>query len=70
MDNLVNKTVNLSLVGHDSNAFYLLGVFITQAERENWTEEEIRIVTDEAESGEYNHLLAVLDTHCSLKDGE
>lgn len=60
------KTVNLSLVGLDGNAFSLMGAFQSQARKEGWTKEEITEVLDEAEEGDYNHLICVLDSHCEL----
>ena len=58
------KTVNLSLVGINGNAFSLMLAYQHQARKENWTEEEIKDVFDEAKEGDYNHLLCVLDSHC------
>jgi len=58
----INKKVKLKLVGLDSNAFALIGAFQKQARKENWTPEEIKLVRDEAMSGDYDHLLATL--HC------
>jgi protoheme ferro-lyase len=62
------KTVNLSLVGLDGNAFSLMGAFQSQARKEHWTEEAIKEVLDEAKEGDYNHLLVVLDSHCEQCD--
>lgn len=64
MAKLVNKTVNLQLVGLDGNAFSLMGAFQSQARREKWTPEEIKLVIDECMSGDYEHLLATLAEHC------
>lgn len=61
---IVKKKVALELVGLDGNAFSLLGAFSRQAKRENWTKEEIESVTEEAMSGDYDHLLATLAEHC------
>ena len=58
------KTVKLKLVGLDGNAFSLLGAFTRQARREGWTDEEIKEVADSAMSGDYDHLLRVLDSVC------
>lgn len=62
---LNGKTVNLDLVGLDGSAFYLFGAFRRQARQEGWTSEEITIVCDDAMSGDYDHLLAVLMVYCS-----
>ncbi len=70
MENKINKTVNLELVGIDGNAFAIMGAFSKQARRERWTEEEIKTVLDEAKSGDYNHLLATIMDYCEPKDEE
>lgn len=64
------KTVNLSLVGLDSNAFLLLGAFNRQAKREGWTSDEINNVLTKATAGDYDHLLRTLDAHCEPVDNE
>lgn len=61
---VVDKKVQLNLVGIDGNAFYILGAFRKQAKKEKWTEEEIEAVLDEAKKGDYNHLLATIMDHC------
>ena len=65
---MVNKKVNLDLVGLDGNAFSLLGTFQKQARKDNWTPEEIKEVLDEAKSGDYDHLLFTLATYCEEKE--
>ena len=62
---VVNKTIDLNLVGIDGNAFVLLGAFSQQARREKWTQEEINSVTNEATKGDYDHLIATLAEHCN-----
>ena len=57
------KKIELELVGLDGNAFALLGAFQKQAKKEEWTETEINEVLDEAQSGDYNHLLQTLLAH-------
>ncbi len=64
MAQIVNKKINLQLVGLDGNAFSLMGAFQHQAKREKWTEPEIKSVLDAAMSGDYDNLLRVLDSHC------
>ncbi len=68
MEKIVNKTVNLDLVGVNGNAFAIMGAFKIQAEKEGWTKEEINAVLTEAKSKNYYHLLATIDNHCQPKD--
>jgi len=58
------KKVKLKLVGHDGNAFAILGSFQRQARKEKWTKEEIDAVIEDAMSEDYNHLLATIAGHC------
>lgn len=68
MKRVIEKTVNLNLIGVDGNAFMIMGVFKKQAKKEGWTLEEIEQVMDEAKSGDYVHLLATIENHCEPKD--
>ena len=52
--------VKMKLVGIDGNAFSILGRFSLEARRSGWKEEEIKKVTKEAMSGDYNHLLVTI----------
>lgn len=70
MKKVINKTVNLDLVGVNGNAFMVMGVFQRQARKEGWTQEEIQTVLNEAKSGDYYHLLATIENHCEPKDVE
>ena len=70
MKKVIEKTVNLNLVGVNGNAFMIMGVFKRQAKKEGWTLEEIKQVIDEAKSGDYVHLLATIENHCESKDEE
>jgi hypothetical protein len=71
MKQQVNKTVNLDLEGVDGNAFAIMGVFTRQAKREGWTQQEIDLVLKEAQSDDYNHLLATILLHCEpIEDRE
>ena len=63
MKQVVDKKVDLELVGVDGNAFNVVGVFRRQARKEGWEEAEIGKVTEEAMSGDYNHLLATILLH-------
>jgi len=56
----ITKKVDLDLLGLDGNAFMLIGAWRKQARQERWTSEEIEQVTDEAESGDYDHVLQTL----------
>lgn len=68
MKKVIDKTVNLELVGVNGNAFMIMGVFRRQARKEGWSTEEIDLVLTEAKSGDYNHLLATISNHCDSKD--
>jgi len=68
MKKVIDKTVNLNLVGVNGNAFMIMGVFRRQAKDEGWTQEEIDMVLTEAKNGDYNHLLATIENHCEPKD--
>jgi len=69
MKKVINKTVNLDLVGVNGNAFAIMGVFKRQAKRDGWTQEEIDTVITEAKSRDYNYLLATISNHCeALED--
>lgn len=62
----MSKTINLDLTTVDGNAFALLFVFRKQAQREGWTADEIKAVTDEAKGGgDYAYLVATLADHCN-----
>lgn len=65
MPNLFNppKTVELDLVGLNSNAFYLMGAFSKAARRQGWSSEDIDLVLDECRSSDYDHLLQTLICH-------
>jgi uncharacterized membrane protein YsdA (DUF1294 family) len=68
MKKVIEKTVNLNLIGVNGNAFMIMGVFRKQAKRDGWKQEEIDLVLTEAKSGDYNHLLATIENHCEPKD--
>lgn len=54
------KPVVLELVGIDGNAWSLMGAFSGAAKKQGWTKDEIKAVTDDCRSGNYDHLLQVL----------
>jgi len=62
------RKVTMRLVGEDGNAFAILGRFQREAKAAGWTHEEIRAVMDEATSGDYDHLLAVMMAHVEEPD--
>ncbi|WP_339611472.1 hypothetical protein [uncultured Planktosalinus sp.] len=70
MKRVINKAVNLDLVGVNGNAFMIMGVFGRQVRKEGWSQDEIDTVLKEAKSGDYNHLLATIENHCEPKDEE
>lgn len=65
---IVNKKINLQLVGLNGNAFSLMGAFDNRARREGWTKEEIEAVLNEAMSGDYDHLIRTLNEHCCVEE--
>lgn len=70
MKQVVNKTVNLNLVGVDGNAYAILATFTRQARKEKWSEAEIELVIEEAQSKDYDHLLNTIMNHCQVKEDE
>lgn len=68
MQNKIGKVLNLELVGVDGNAYAIMGVFSRQARREGWTQDEIDQVLEEAQSGDYDHLLSTIMTYCEPQD--
>ena len=57
--NIKYPTVKVTLVGEDGNAFFILGR-VSRALREAGVDAAtIKEYSDEATSGDYNHLLAV-----------
>lgn len=57
------EPIKLNLVGLDGNAFSLMGAFRRAASTQGRTPQEIRDVTDDCTSGDYNHLLSVIMKH-------
>ena len=68
MKKIIDKTINLDLIGVNGNAYAIMGAFQRQARIEDWTAEEIKEVLKEAKSGDYNHLLATIENHCEPKN--
>jgi hypothetical protein len=65
----IKRKITLRLVGLDGNAFVLMGAFSRQAKTEGWTKDEIDGVLREAQSRDYDHLLATLADHCEDPTG-
>lgn len=64
---LVDKTVNLSLVGIDGNAYAIMATFRRQATLEGWSDQEIDLVLEQAQSKDYNHLLSTILDYCQVQ---
>lgn len=64
---LVDKTVNLDLVGVDGNAYVIMAIFKRQATKEGWSIKEIELVLEEAQSKDYNHLLSTILDYCEVE---
>lgn len=65
MSNLFNppKYVFGSLSGVDGNAFALMAHFTQCARKSGWGRDEIEKVIKAAQSGNYDNLITVLDSH-------
>jgi len=50
----------LKLVGEDGNAFIILGLAQRAAKKAVWAPEKIKLVMDEASSGDYDNLLKTM----------
>jgi len=57
-----NGTLSYQLIGRNGNAFALMAQFSAAAERAKWSQEDIKAVTNECMSGDYDHLLRTLIT--------
>ncbi len=68
MKKIIDKTVNLDLVGVNGNAYAIMGAFRRQARKEQWTDDEIETVITEAKNGDYNHLLGTILKYCNPED--
>lgn len=55
--------VTMKLVGEDGNTFAILGRFQRAARKAGWSQEDITKVINDATSGDYDHLLAVMCEH-------
>jgi len=66
----MKKKVKMQLVGLDSNAYAVMGAFRKNARKQGWTPEEIKVVIDEAMSGDYDHLLATIMDNVDMSDDD
>ena len=58
MKNELNESkFDFQMSGEDGNAYAIMGRFQRQARRNDWSEANIKLVLDEARSGDYNNLL-------------
>jgi hypothetical protein len=57
MDDVKFPEVHVKLVGKDGNAFAIIGRVRSALQRAGVPNEQIKAYTDEATSGDYNHLL-------------
>ncbi len=46
------------------NAYSIIAIFKYTAKKEGWSESEIDEVLDDAQSGDYNHLLTTIGNRC------
>jgi len=60
----MKNKIKLELAGIDGNAFSIMGTFRKAAKKQGWSDSEISAVLDNAMSGDYNNLLAVILSHC------
>ena len=63
MEQVVDKKIDLDLVGIDGNAYVIMATFQRQARKEKWTPDEIKSVLDECKTGDYDHLLQTIIAH-------
>ena len=65
---MTNKKVKLRLDNINGNAFAILGAFNKQARKEDWSDDEIDAVINEAKSNDYDHLLMTITAHIEEPD--
>ena len=49
MKKIIDKTVDLNLIGVNGNAYAIMGAFQRQARKEDWTSEEIEAILNDQE---------------------
>lgn len=57
----------LELLGHDGNAFNILGRAARVAREAGWSDAEWQAVRDEAMGGDYDHLLNTMMKHFDVR---
>jgi hypothetical protein len=57
------KKPKVKLIGRDGNAFYIMGTCVIAARKAGWSDEQIKAVTTDMKSGNYDHLLQVAMEH-------
>ena len=60
----MKQKVKLQFASASGNSVDLMEAFQAQAIKEGWTKEEIKLVLDECQSGNYDHLLRTLTKYC------
>jgi hypothetical protein len=55
------------LVGHDGNAYNILGLCYRAAQRAGWTPDRIYDVMEDMRASDYNHLLCAAQTYFEVK---
>jgi len=63
----MKNKVKLNLVGINGNAFVIMGAFQVAAREAGWSKDEVKQVLDEAMSGDYDHLLHTILSHCETE---
>lgn len=61
---MATNKVKLDLTKVDGNAFSLMAAFSVEAKRQGWSADEVKAVTTECMTGDYDHLVTTLDSHC------
>ncbi|GEM_PF-1894236 len=61
------RSVALDLATVDNNPITIIGRFRMQAQKENWTDEEIKAIQMEAMSGNFDHLIQTIKRFCKEK---
>ncbi len=57
---------DLKLVGRDGNAFAILGAAVRAARKAGWPETAVAEFLADAKSGDYDHLLFVVQEHFNV----
>jgi hypothetical protein len=49
----------VTLLGEDGNAFFIIGRCVQEAKRAGWAPEQVKALREDMTSGDYNHVLQV-----------